>query len=910
MKWFARLVTGHPITWLVLLGVITLAALHGIVDLRNGEWRLRVDPALDRLLPEGDDERRFYDRARKTFGSDEFVLLVLEAEDIFTSHALEKIQRITRRLETEPDVLRVVSLANADDVTGTEGEIEVNSFYDEVPQDATALAALRERVRRHPIYGNSLVAQDGRAAAIVVFFEHIDERDFVARNVSEKLAAIASAEVGVPIQVTGNPHIKTQLSRTIVSELRFILPAVSLITALLCALAFRSWRGVLLPLSAIGMSLIWTLGAMGWVGTPLNLVSSIIPPLLITLGFAAAMHVMSEYYAALLHQPASTFAANTAAVVSVIEEMGLAILATGFTTMLGFLSLCTSSVLAIRQFGFWSVVGVLVATAMSLVFIPALLTVLGAPEHPPRRVTTGFSERFAGRLAHFDIRHRRSIFVAAFAVLAIAIYGMTRIEVSSSFVDSFVARAPARTTFEALNERLGGLNSFFVVVEADEDGAFTRPDNLRELAGLQRWLEAQPEVGDTASVVDGVMLLNQAFNENDSAAFAIPARSDLVKELLLFSGDALTGFIDARQRTANITVRSKVSGSGEVRRLMQRLQTRLDQLPQRLRARSTGDLVLLSHTMDHITRGMLQSDFTAFCTIYLTLSLLLTSFRVGLYALLPNLVPVAIYYGALGLTGTPLNLSTSLIGAITLGIAVDDTVHYFARFSLEARRLGDERKATVSTLQSVIRPVTFTTVGLCLGFLALTASDLRNQVEFGLLSAFTIAVGWLLELTLSPAICSSVRLITLWDLVTLDLGHEPQRSIPLFEGLSKRQARIFALMSRSQRLTAGHRLFAEGDRGDEMFVVIDGELTAGIDRGGRRVEFVKIKRGDVVGEIALFSKKRTADVDVLKTAHLLRFGEEDLVRLRHRYPKIAATVYTNLCRVLAQRVLNTAEKLR
>ncbi len=911
MKWFARLVTGHPVVLLSILLAITLAALQGIVDIRTGELRLRIDPALDRLLPEGDDERRFYERARKVFGSDEFILLVFEADDIYQPLWLDRLQRVTRRLETEPDVLRVLSLANALDVTGHGDDIEINTFYEDIPQAPAALAALRARVAQHPHYGNALVSADGRAAALVVFFEHIDDRDFVKRNVSEKLAAIASQEAGAPVLVTGNPHIKAQLSRTIVSELRFILPAVGLITALLCALAFRTPRGVLLPISAIAMSLVWTLGAMGWAGTPLNLVSNIIPPLLITLGFAAAMHVMSEYYEALQHQPRLDRATNIAAVVTLIEEMGLAMTVNGLTTALGFLSLCTSSILAIREFGAWSVVGVVVATLTSLTFIPAMLCLLGPRARAVRTPRNGRIERLADRIAEFDMRHRRGIFVAAFALLATALYGISRIEVSSSFVGSFVASSPVRQTFESLNERLGGLNSFFIVLESDEDEAFTRPDNLREIVQLQKWLEQQPEIGSTASLADGVMLLNRAFHADDPAEFKIPAKAGQVDELLLFGGDALTdGFVDPHRRVTNITIRSKVSGSAEIRVLMARLDARLAQLPRRLNGRATGDLILLSHTMDDITHGMLTSDFVAFCTIYLTLALLLTSFRVGLYALLPNIVPVAVYYGALGLTGTPLNLSTSLIGAITLGIAVDDTVHYFARFALEARRLGDERLATKSTLRSVIRPVTFTTVGLCLGFLALTASDLRSQVEFGLLSAFTMAVGWFLELTLSPAICSSVRLVTLWDMLTLDLGHDPQRSIPLFNGLSKRQARIFALMSSSLRPLAGQRLFAEGDKGGEMFVVVDGELKASIDRNGERVEFARMLRGDVVGEIAMFSEHRTADVDVMQDAHLLRFGEAELVRLRRRYPLIAATVYANLNRVLATRVMNTIDILR
>jgi predicted RND superfamily exporter protein len=583
----------------------------------------------------------------------------------------------------------------------------------------------------------------------------------------------------------------------------------------------------------------------------------------------------------------------------------------GLTTVLGFLSLLVSGVTAVNEFGLWASVGVFSATLIALTLVPAVLTLLGPGRRLPRQPGEGAIDSIAGRLADFDVRRRRAIFLLALAVLILCGFGIARLRVSTGIVDYFFVGAPVRVTYDSLNEKLGGLGSFFVVLESDEDGAFARPENLEVLREVQTWLAAQPEIGSAVSLADPLMLLNRAFHENREEAFRLPERERLAKQLLLFGGeDATRGLVDANYRTANIVARTRISGSEEVGRLVERIRTRLDDLPQRLRGRVTGDLVLLRHTSDSISWGQVQSLGTALLTIYLTLSLLLTSLRVGLYALIPNVLPIAVYYGVLGLAGVPLNLATSLIGAITLGIAVDDTVHYFARFALEARRLGDERRATVSTLRAVIRPVTATTIGLCLGFLVLTASDLRYQVQFGLLSAFTMAVGWALELTLSPAICSRIRLVTLWDVLRLDLGPEPHRSIPLFTGLSPRQARVFALMSRIVTARAGERLFGEGDRGNEMFVVVDGELVASTERGGARVEFSRMRRGDVVGEVALFSEARTADVDVARDARLLRFGDADLARLGRRYPRIAAQVNRNLNRVLASRVVRTAQALR
>jgi predicted RND superfamily exporter protein len=907
---FSRFVAGHPIVVLVLVALGTLLALQGIVDLRSGQLRLTVDPGIDRLLPSGDEQRRFYDRARELFGSDQTLLLVLEAEDVFQPDALAAVQRITQRVERIPGVERVLSLASAAQIEDRAGDIYAGPFFEEVPGDAATLARLRASFVTHPIY-RSLVTSDGRATSLLLTLGDVSDREFARRSMSEEVLRVAQQEApGATLSVTGLPHAKLVLSRTILAELAFIAPCVLAISALVLLLTFRTLRGVVLPMLGIAISVIWTVGGIGWSGMPLDLVSNIVPPLVVALSFAAMMHITAEYYELLHQAPAADRISHRRALEHVLNEMGLVIAVNGFTTVLGFLSLLVSQVPSVRQFGLWASVGVALATLISLTLIPALLSLLGPPRRLPRRPGGGAVDRGAERLADFDLRWRRGIFAFALAVLVLCCFGIARLRISTGIVDYFFEDAPVRVTFDALNERLGGLGSFFVVIEADEDGAFARPANLQALRELQLWLAEQPEIGHTLSLADPLMQLHQAFHENRPEAFRLPERQRLAKQLLLFGGeDVSRGLVDANHRTANIVARTTLTTSEPVGRLIERIEARLEELPGRLRGRVTGDLVLLRHSADSISWGQVQSLGTALFTIYLTLALLLTSFRVALFALVPNVLPIAVYYGMLGLADVPLSLSTSLIGAITLGIAVDDTVHYFARFAIEARRLGDERQATVSSLRSVIRPVTATTLGLCLGFLVFATSELRYQVQFGLLSAFTMAVGWALELTLSPAICSRIRLVTLWDLLRIDLGPEPQRSIPLFAGLSARQARIFALMSRIVSVRAGQRLFGEGDRGREMFVVIDGELVASRSRNGTRVEFSHMRRGDVVGEVALFSEGRTADVDVAGDARLLRFDDADLVQLGRRYPRIAVEVNRNLNRVLASRVVSTAQAL-
>jgi hypothetical protein len=214
-----------------------------------------------------------------------------------------------------------------------------------------------------------------------------------------------------------------------------------------------------------------------------------------------------------------------------------------------------------------------------------------------------------------------------------------------------------------------------------------------------------------------------------------------------------------------------------------------------------------------------------------------------------------------------------------------------------------------TALRAVARPVTYTSIGLCLGFLALTTSELRNQFHFGLLAAFTLGVAWLIDVTLTPALCSQLRLVTLWDVLSLDLGAAPHRSIPLFKGLTLRQARVVALMLHLEQVPEGTRIFEEGETGREMYVVIEGTLRGYLLRDSVEVELATMGRGETVGEVALLAGQRSASVDAVTDARLLRFTARELDELARRYPKIAAKLFANLSELLAQRLIQTTGRI-
>jgi hypothetical protein len=466
-----------------------------------------------------------------------------------------------------------------------------------------------------------------------------------------------------------------------------------------------------------------------------------------------------------------------------------------------------------------------------------------------------------------------------------------------------------RVDFEAVNEHLEGSDAVYVVVEASQSDAFKQPENLALIEELQLWLEEQPNIGGTTSIVDYVKLIHRGYM-GDTDELVIPASRKLVAQLMFFgSNDEMESFVDSRWQMVSVLVRSRAIDSADVTELVDRIEAHLATLPGHLTGRVTGNGVLINKTSDVIALGQAVSLALAFVVIYAVLCLLFTSFRVGFLALVPNMLPVLVYFGTLGLTGVTLNTTTGLVACLVLGIAVDDTIHFLARFNSAAKRLGDVAKGVVEALVTVGRPVTYTSIALCIGFLAIATSTLQNQKEFGYLAAFTLGVAWLTDVIFTPALAVRMRVVTLWDMLTLDLGEDPHRTIPLLEGLTLRQARIAALMTRVQEYVAGSTLWKVDDPGDWMYVVVHGELVA-IVPGKNGVERLPLRRGDVVGEIGLFHGARSADVEVTQDCMLMRLTQENLAHLQKRYPRIGAQIYRNLNHVLADRMARSTARAR
>jgi predicted RND superfamily exporter protein len=892
--------------------LLSAALVPAVFDLRTGAIALRYDPSTNQLLPHDEAASAFYRQTRKLFGNDETLIVALRSDDVFRAQTLDSLRRMAERIAALPGVHHVSSLATtALPRGGGDGdELSFQPLLARAPASETERNALRLEALANPLVAGKLVSRDAKLTTLVVHFDDFSDREFFKRGFDADIERIASEEArGAEVYVTGVPHLKLAATGVTFAAVQARLPWIAAVVFAVLVLTFRTARGVLAPLVVVGLTELFTFALLGLTGRPLNAVTATLPALLAILGLVYSVHVISAFYDELREAP------NRSARESMfraLRRLWLPMLLAALTTATGLLAALATPVHATRQFAWLALAGILVAFATSVIVTPAMLLGFGRPSGFARQkapLPPDWFARFASATARFVTRRPAGVGALFAVLLAVSLFAAARVRISTDVAHAFPEGHPARSSFDAINRRLDGATSLRVVVTAESPGQLAEPANLRALADLEAWLESQPEVGSVSSVTDWLRLLHRAADPNDAGT--LPEGQPLAQELLLLGrGETQNELIDPGLSHANLVVNTQSIATDEIRGLVHRTQTQLARLPAPLHGRVTGQAVVFQSLFDQLVAAQVESLMLSLGVVYVILSLFFLSPIAGLRALAPNIVPVAFYFGALGAAGVPLSLATSIVAPIALGFALNDTIHYFARFAADARRLADEEAATLRALVTVGRPMTYSTLALCAGFTVLATSNLDELVRIGVAASSTLAIAWLCDFTLTPALCVGLRVVTLWDTLSLDLGPAPQASIPLLRDLTPSQCRIVAQLGSLRSVPAGQPLLRSGVGGREMYLVIDGLVEAWIETPLGRQVLNRFSRGDLFGEVGFYTTKHSAELVVVERARLLRLTQRSFERLERRSPRISAVIYRNLSRILAGRVAETTERIR
>ncbi len=908
MERFYLLVVGWPKTLLsVLLGLTCIATLFA--------KDIRFDSSIDGLLGHAEPARRYYDGVRDLFGSDEVAIVGVVADDIYTELTLSLIRRLTLALENVEGVERVLSLANALDPVAD--VVDPPLLMPEIPVTGSGMARLRHTVLDRPIYVKNLVSSDGTAAAINIFFDDMSEEEFLARGIDEKIQNVLDVErspAGPDLYFAGLPRFKIYVAQAIKRDLRRFVPLVLLVIVVVLFCCFRSVVCTLLATLTILASLVWTLCLMVLCGGNIGLGTIALPPLILVLGTAYSLHMIADY-----REEERGEGANRQMVLEMLRRAGPSIFLTSLTTILGFLALTTSSLTSIREMGLYSSIGIFIAFLLTVTVIPAFFVVFGLPSRQKGPFAPWISDLF-GFICLFAIRRRVWVLSGALIITVLSVWQAFFIRADSDLGNFFPPDDPIMQAERAISEKLVGTMAFYVMVDADERDALKQLDTLRRIRDLQHYIDSLSGVDKTVSFVDYCEMLDRGSRNSlevigggdgsvsvDTPVTTFwenPEQLRAVMQIVAGSPSSFRSVADPDFSRSSILVRTSLSGSREISELVTKIVAySSDKFPPELQVKPTGNLILITATTDDIIAGQIRSLSLAAGVIFVIMATMFLSLRVGLVAMIPNVFPIIVFFGLLGTTGAMLNLGTSIIASIALGIAVDNTVHIMTRLSAEVKLAVDDETALVRTVSNVAIPSLFASIILCLGFLVLSLSSFVPVQNFGILSAITITVAFGADVVLLPSLLATTKIITLWELLYLKLGKDPQQTIPLFDGLRPVQAKIVTLMGEFRSFRKGEHLFRQGELGREMYVLIEGRAEAKIHVGVESRLLRTMKRGDVIGEMALIRHNvRTADVVAVDNVESIVVNERFLSRMQKRYPRIGARIFLNIAKILSDRL--------
>jgi len=742
----------HPALVGTLIAIVTLVFAIQIP-------RLEIDSSTENFMKEDDPARQYYEQFQQKFGSDTFTIVLVKADDVFAAPVLGVIQQLSDALAQLDGVTRVESLTTLQNIKGEGDTLLTDPLVPaSIPTETSELAQIRSDALGSRVMVGNIVSKDAKAAAIIVYSEPPrGNKQFNKRLSSEMEALIqGAASPGIGIYQLGLPLIDATVGDFIMKDLMTFVPLSLGVLFALLLLSFRTLQGMVIPFVTGVLSIVWALGLMALFGFPINVLTASIPSLILVIGATEDVHMLSEYHLLLREG-----VAKLAAIRTTIERAALPILITTATTVFGFASLVTSDLTMLMQFGYASALALTANFVVTVLALPIMLRMWRVPkrfEHlDPEGAHGGTFTRLIDRLGEFNLKYRVHIAVVSVLLVAASLVGWYSLRVNTEPLSFFPEQSFIRVRSSDLRQSLTGFSAFYVVVDSGRPDGIKDPELMRRIAELQEFLLATGEVDKTVSAADYLRKIHREMNGGNPGFEAIPDSPEQIAQyLLLLEGDELSKYVDFNASTAAIVVRHHVAGSWELTALLERLDAYVnDHFPEHVSVRETGQGILINNAADSMSLNELVSLWSTFIVISIVHALFFASIRVGLLSMIPNVIPVLLNFGLMGMLGIPLNPGTAMIATIALGIAVDDTVHHVVTYWRELREHRDRRVAMINTMRAQSRPIVRISLALAGGFLILAFSQFVPIRQFGILSAFVMVIAMVSELVLTPIVMYS-----------------------------------------------------------------------------------------------------------------------------------------------------------
>ncbi|MBF0187811.1 MAG: MMPL family transporter [Magnetococcales bacterium] len=903
----------HRITVLFLMVAMTLVSVMGLPQ-------LRVDTGFSSLISDDDPDRPAYIETAEEFGSDNRTLIYVRDSGLWSTKKLTALQKLHEKLEGLDFVERVDDLFTLRTIRGDTNGLISKVVLDEVPVDHAAIEEARADALDNPILVGNLISKDGLVTALMVSVRESPTEEGYDERVNEVIESILDGFRPSFEQLfqIGPPRINSELKESLFNDLTLLAPLSALMLVVMILLFMRSVTAAVIPLVTSVLSITWTLGMMGWIGLPLNILSAMLPSLVVVIGSTEDTHMVAGYLRGLMEKGTEQQAASReVATRFMIKHLGVPLLLTVFTTGLGFASNIFSSMGLVRDFAIASSFAIFANGVISILLVPSMMLLFG----PRKSRLVLREERISGlpglvdRL--FDAtrqRFARSVVILTVLMCGFFIFQASKLYVTNDPLSYFRGDRALIQETQQIQKDLSGMKVFYVTLDAQRDKAFLDPGNLALVKKIQAFVEKQGVFDRTISIVDHISLVNREFHRGQEAYYDIPAERNLVAQyLLFFHRNDLSAYVSHDYRRANIVVRHNITDSNTLNRHIAELKRVTAQIAGiNVKTHVVGENLLINAAAESLMVAQVKSLGLLLLVIFLIMSAMFTSLKGGLIALIPNLIPIILMFGVMGFLGIPLNPGTAMVAVIAIGIAVDGTIHLFSRYNELCRTTSDYDAAVRQTVREEATPVVATSLALSFGFGILLLSNFTVVAQFGALSALTVIFAVVSDLLITPIIMSRVRLIGLYQILSMSMQREVLAKSPLFRDMTNYQIRKAILISEMRTFQPGDLLVEQGSTGRSMYLILTG-MTEVILRGddGEKTRLAALGPGQVFGEIGYIREtQRTADVRALTKVNALRFDYEKQRQDLKFFPHIVAKLNFNISVILGERLADVVEGMQ
>ena len=719
--------------------------------------------------------------------------LDIEGDRLSQRDMTKIIKKFTRTIEVKRNetVDLIISPFTMKDLHGQNDTLYVRDIVEKdetgkrkIPQTAEEIAAFKKRLTNNPAFEKGIYVKDahGTITDFGILLRLVDQPQYDPL-VKEILDIISYYQGAADIVIQGVPVTHHEINEYMKTDLERFLPLVMLVILIVFYLNFRSLRGMILPFATLILADLWVIGLMGHLGFKLNVIGVALPPLMTAVGSSYSIHILNQYY---LEQNNINRLGKFKGIRLALTHIALTVILAGLTTFLGFITLATNQVSSIREMGIFSAIGVLFAVLISLTIIPAELMLLpqeGKTITYKSKIISFFSnlnvvENIVKKLAHYAVENSLTVITALVLALGVAFVGLINVKVESSVHAYFKEGDYVLTSSKIIGQKFGGAYGLNILIDTGKIDGVKDPQFLTFIDSFREWLIADENIdlniGRTDAITDFIKTINLAMHDNDFAYYCIPeTQKDVDSYIDLYGGkddndnglaDEFEPYVDRKFTTVNIFARQwekegKLLSSHMMHNIIRKISMYLDHnLPEGYTYKISGEPKVLVRMSDYIVQGQIMSLALSLVSIFMIVLLLFRNIKAACVSLIPISTAVLLNFGVMGFLGIRLDIATAIIASITIGIGIDDTIHFlntYRHFHLQGL---SQKDVILHTLNRAGVAIVYTSLALIFGFLVLVISSFKPVIYFSILLATTMITTTLGALLFLPATINLLRL--------------------------------------------------------------------------------------------------------------------------------------------------------